>query len=591
MKKNLCILLLAACSLFATACQDELKREIENLKDDVTALEERVAKLNESLASLSDLVTAVEQNDHIASVYKYPEGTRYACRITFTSGATLTLHNGTNGVSPIVGVRYNEQYGAYYWTIQMGPSGTPTWMTNSYGLRVRASGTVPQVKIEDGIWWYSFDGSSWNKCNWAPAQGEAGSSVFQSIDTSDPLYVVFTLADGNVIQIATQEAFDQLSAQCKELSDQFKTYTELVENLDDSCFVKSVSAFEEGEDSGYRITLEDGSVLTVRNGRDSRDSLLLTARAYTDGKYYWAWRNNSDEEYSWLYYNGEMVCVTMEDVSPTIGITDSLGLLYFTVTVGGQTEFMRDKDGNPAVATGRIEFDLIQAVDLSDPNTVVLTLSDGTRVSLPLTRDHTPALVFSYAQPGVEGSKSYTYQLMAFLTDTVGFACSNYAAYLDGAGLSIEAVSVDGDCVVENPTATNFSCTDLGKGRYACEAILPIPFTTGSSNSWDPTRPLRIALFLTWGDNTIMKVASFERIIHATGLYIPSTLALTVGGTATLKATMSPYNTTDTVKWSSGDPSIATVTEDGVVKGIAAGTCILTATTGYLTMTCTCTVS
>ena len=178
MKKQLNILLLALVTLLAAACHKELDERIVSLKDDIVALEERVSKLNSSISSLSDLVSALEKNDHISGITEFTEEGRKAYRITFTSGTTLVLRSGTDGVSPIVGVRYNEQYEAYYWTIQMGPDGTPTWMTNSYGLRVKATGTVPTLKIEDGIWWYSFDGISWTKTGWGPAQGQSGSSVF-----------------------------------------------------------------------------------------------------------------------------------------------------------------------------------------------------------------------------------------------------------------------------------------------------------------------------------------------------------------------------------------------------------------------------
>lgn len=590
MKRILLIATFAVCTLIS-ACTDDLKLEINLLKDDVAALENRVAKLNESLASLSDLITAVEQNDHIASITKYPEGSQYACSITFTSGASITLKNGKDGVSPIVGVRYNEQYGGYYWTIQMGPDGKPTWMTNSYGGYVRATGTVPKVKIEDGIWWYSYDGNSWNKCNWAAPQGEPGTSVFQRIDTSDPLYVIFILADGTVVKLPTQEAFETLSKQCDDLNNEFTTYSELIQNLDKDHFIQSVTQFEEGGDSGYRITLESGKQLTIRNGRNSTDSLLLTARVYTDGKYYWAWRSHSDESYQWLYYNGEMVCVTMEDVTPRIGITDSLGQLYFTVTVGGNTEMMKDRNGNPAVATGRVDFDLITDVDLSEPYTVILTLLDGTKVKLPLTRPKAPTLELSYGSEGVEGSKSYSYQLMVFYQDTLDVSCSNFAAYADAAGITMEAIAVDEDCTVEDPQATNFTCTAQKDGRYAYDIILVVPFTTGSSSSWDPSRPLRIAIFVTWGNNTIMKVASFNRIIHANAVYLsPTSLNLAVGASATVKASLTPYNTTDTVKWSTSDKKVATVSDKGVVKAVAAGTCNIIATAGTMTAICVCTV-
>ncbi len=56
-------------------------------------------------------------------------------------------------------------------------------------------------------------------------------------------------------------------------------------------------------------------------------------------------------------------------------------------------------------------------------------------------------------------------------------------------------------------------------------------------------------------------------------------ITINKGKTYTLKATMSPVNTTDTVKWTSSNTKIATVSASGVVKGIAKGTATITATT------------
>lgn len=68
-------------------------------------------------------------------------------------------------------------------------------------------------------------------------------------------------------------------------------------------------------------------------------------------------------------------------------------------------------------------------------------------------------------------------------------------------------------------------------------------------------------------------------------------LTLTVGGTATLAATVSPDNATDkTVTWTSSAPDIASV-DGGVVTAKAAGTATITAKAGDKEATCTVTVN
>ena len=68
-------------------------------------------------------------------------------------------------------------------------------------------------------------------------------------------------------------------------------------------------------------------------------------------------------------------------------------------------------------------------------------------------------------------------------------------------------------------------------------------------------------------------------------------LALTVGGTETLLATVLPGNATDkTVAWSSSDPAVASV-ENGTVTALAVGTATVTASAGGKSMDCTVTVT
>ncbi len=68
-------------------------------------------------------------------------------------------------------------------------------------------------------------------------------------------------------------------------------------------------------------------------------------------------------------------------------------------------------------------------------------------------------------------------------------------------------------------------------------------------------------------------------------------LALTVGESHSLTATVLPENATDkTVTWSSSDSNVATVS-DGSVRAIAVGTCNITAKAGNQTATCHITVS
>ena len=593
MKRTLMIVSLLLSTLLLGGCHEEIERRILALKEDVNTIEQRINTINESIQSLSALVEALEKNEHITSIQPWTLGTWSGYQVTFTSGTVLTLRNGTDGVAPIVGVNYHETYENYYWTIQMGESGAVTWMTNSTGQRVRATSIVPQLKIEDGVWWYSFDGASWNKAGWGPAQGQSGTSVFSSIDTSDPYYVTFTLSNGTSFKIPTQKAVDELNEQCNSLNKSIQSYKKIIQDIPASIFVKSVTEFEENGTTGCRITLEDGQVLTIRNGYDNQDSVLLSAKKYTDGKSYWVYRSRSTEEYQWLRYQGKMICVSYEDITPHIGITDSLGMLYFTVAVGdGQPEMMRDKDGKAVCATGQLVEDFFSAADFSDFRQVTLTLSDGTLVTLPRTREHVPSVSLELRSDYVEAATGYLGQILLTLVDTLATqaALPDFDSYCDSADLHLEVLCLD-DGYAQDLRVRDFNAKAV-TGGFEYTTTLDIPFTTGSEKEWDTRFKSRIAIFVSWLDKTIMKVAEFRRAIMPTAISLPATATVQVGKIDRIYPSWTPSNATETsVTWSSSDPSIATVSSTGFITGVATGSCVITAKSRHLSATCTVTVT
>ncbi|RRD69518.1 leucine-rich repeat protein, partial [Tannerella forsythia] len=82
-------------------------------------------------------------------------------------------------------------------------------------------------------------------------------------------------------------------------------------------------------------------------------------------------------------------------------------------------------------------------------------------------------------------------------------------------------------------------------------------------------------------------------VIPATGVAVePTSLKLEVGQARPLTATVLPETaTTQTVTWTTDNAAIATVNESGIVKGVAPGTAVITATTTDGSHTATCTVT
>lgn len=97
------------------------------------------------------------------------------------------------------------------------------------------------------------------------------------------------------------------------------------------------------------------------------------------------------------------------------------------------------------------------------------------------------------------------------------------------------------------------------------------------------------------GTCTITVTAADTDIKAASITVTPDKVSLNVGGTKQLTKTIAPEDTTNkNVTWSSSNESVATVTEDGLIKAIAKGTAVITATAedgSDVTGTCTVTVT
>ena len=70
--------------------------------------------------------------------------------------------------------------------------------------------------------------------------------------------------------------------------------------------------------------------------------------------------------------------------------------------------------------------------------------------------------------------------------------------------------------------------------------------------------------------------------IETTGVTVtPAAPTVAVDATVALTATLTPSGSVDPVKWSSDNEDIATVSATGVVTGVAVGSAVITATSGF----------
>lgn len=162
---------------------------------------------------------------------------------------------------------------------------------------------------------------------------------------------------------------------------------------------KSVSNVEETA-TGYVITFSDGSNITLKHGQDGTNGQNATApvigMAESEGAYYWT--VTIDGKTQFMENNGKKVPVTGN--TPKMGV-DTDG--YWTVDTGNGPERVKDEEGNSIPARAGATGSFISDVVYTDKS-IKFIFSDGTTITLP--KDLGPK-ADDKAQPKVEAKGFY----------------------------------------------------------------------------------------------------------------------------------------------------------------------------------------
>lgn len=179
-------------------------------------------------------------------------------------------------------------------------------------------------------------------------------------------------------------------------------------------------------------------------------------------------------------------------------------------------------------------------------------------------------------------------------------------AYLPGSGMLVHRVERPGSYIWTN---NKVNC-DPSHNYY--EVVRANGTTSNSASSRDlfpsngktalhnNTSPANLKTWngtnTKWGLTNIKlanKVVTFDvgNTFELSALSLPATLSVGVGLAVKLEATVTPDYAEYTLTWSSSDKKVATVDQDGIVKGIAVGQAVITATSNNgLKSTCSITV-
>lgn len=218
--KKIFFLLTAAIALILSGCDSLYTDEFAELHEEIDELRAMISETNSNVAALQAIVNAIQGNDFVTGVTPITEnGVQIGYTITFSKSGTVTIYHGNDGKdghTPVIGVRQYDD-GEWYWTID------GEWLTNEHGDMVRASGKdgqqgqpgeqgiTPQLKIEDGDWYASFDyGESWSYIG--RATGEDGNTPVIGIRQYDDGEWYWTI-DGEWL---TDEYGDMIRASGKD---------------------------------------------------------------------------------------------------------------------------------------------------------------------------------------------------------------------------------------------------------------------------------------------------------------------------------------------------------------------------------------
>lgn len=197
MRKTLFILFVLTVGLASCGYDDsELWNKVKSNETRIAALEEQCRSMNQDIQSLNTIVRALQSNDYVTNVAEVmKDGTVVGYTITFSKGSSVTVYNGKDGHTPVIGIKKHTD-GKYYWTID----GEWVYDGSGTGNRISATGVVPELKIKDDWWHVSYDGGkTWKKLS--RATGEDGDSFFSSVtDGGDVVTVV--LKDGTRLDLS-----------------------------------------------------------------------------------------------------------------------------------------------------------------------------------------------------------------------------------------------------------------------------------------------------------------------------------------------------------------------------------------------------
>lgn len=200
-----------------------------------------------------------------------------------------------------------------------------------------------------------------------------------------------------IIEDAITENTDRietLEALCRDINQNISSLKSILEALQQNEFVSSVSAIvENGETVGYSIVFTKSGVVNIYNGKDGQDaSTPVVGVKDENGTLYWT----LDGEWLLDAEGNRIKAEGKDGVTPQLRIMDKNWEISYD---GGQTWSML----GPATGTdGNSFFTSVTSTDTE----VVLTLADGTVITLPMLKPTSIEFDIQGDVTGIAGGKT-----------------------------------------------------------------------------------------------------------------------------------------------------------------------------------------
>ena len=372
-------------------CNNETVSDLNVLERRIEKLETRCQEINTTIEGLRAIMERLQEYDFLTSVEPVTEdGEVIGYTLRFTHSEPVTLYNGLDAGTPVLGVAKGSD-GVWYWTVQNPGDAEPHFLTDDFGVRIPTSAISPQLKIEDGYWYVTYDnGELWRLLG--KATGEDGKSFFESV-TNMGDYVELNMVNGTVVKIPTWEGFEKLKETLRKANENLDTFTDMAKAFTEKVFVSNLSPLMSGRDTiGILISLSNGKSYSLYNGTGTNIPVIGARRLTDDAAddvWYWTIQYG-DNPFQWILdEKGEKIQANApESQSPRLSLqqVDGDPAWYWAVSYdGGEPEFLLC-DGKKVKASVDVPNTVVTSIYQVRDDMVYVTLDGGLSFYIPMAR-------------------------------------------------------------------------------------------------------------------------------------------------------------------------------------------------------------